>query len=160
MQGDAASVTQSEQLRQQKLMATSSRQREKEIRAANERRMQIQQQLLDEAMRVLARKREIPLVPTEEGSGLVHHQLWEGHGTALNICELKVPDVMPEQFIDFFRNRMEILPTYHKKVQIKAIDKDGDFQIVHQRFEMPFMINNRSMFNTYYLIDGSEPGEF
>lgn len=78
----------------------------------------------------------------------------------MNICELKVPDVMPEQFIDFFRNRMEILPTYHKKVQIKAIDKDGDFQIVHQRFEMPFMINNRSMFNTYYLIDGSEPGEF
>lgn len=31
---------------------------------------------------------------------------------------------------------------------------------MHQRYEMPFMINNRSFFNTYYHIDGSEPGEY
>lgn len=37
---------------------------------------------------------------------------------------------------------------------------DGDFVIVHQRFEMPLMISNRSFFNTYYHIDGSEPGEY
>lgn len=31
---------------------------------------------------------------------------------------------------------------------------------VHQRFEMPIMISNRSFFNTYYHIDGCEPGEY
>jgi len=35
-------------------------------------------------------------MPTDEDSNLVHHMMWEGHGTALNICEVKVPDVMPE----------------------------------------------------------------
>ena len=42
--------------------------------------------------------------------------MWEGNGTALNICEVKVEDVMPEQFIEYFKNQMEILPTYNKKV--------------------------------------------
>ena len=37
---------------------------------------------------------------------------------------------------------------------------DGDFKIVHQRYEMPIMISNRSFFNTYYHIDGCEPGEY
>ena len=86
--------------------------------------------------------------------------MWEGNGTALNICEVKVEDAMPEQFIEYFKNQMEILPTYNKKVQITPVDWDGDFQIVHQRFEMPFMINNRSFYNTYYHIDGCEPGEY
>ena len=69
-------------------------------------------------------------------------------------------DVMPEQFIEYFRNQMEILPSYNSKVSITPIDRDGDFQICHQRYEMPIMISNRSFFNTYYHIDGCEPGEY
>ena len=30
--------------------------------------------------------------------------MWEGNGTALNICEVKVQDVQPQQFIMYFRN--------------------------------------------------------
>lgn len=86
--------------------------------------------------------------------------MWEGNGTALNLCELRVSDVMPEQFIEFFRNQQNILPQYNKKVDIEVVDSDGDFKIYHQRFEMPFMINNRSFFNTYYHIDGCEAGEY
>ena len=54
----------------------------------------------------------------EEENSLVHHMMWEGNGTALNICEVKVPDVMPEQFIEFFKNQQEILPRYNHKVEI------------------------------------------
>ena len=57
--------------------------------------------------------------------------MWEGNGTALNICEVKVEDVMPEQFIEYFKHQMEILPTYNKNVRITPVDWDGDFQIVH-----------------------------
>lgn len=64
-------------------------------------------------------------------SSLVHHMMWEGNGTALNICEVKVPDVMPDQFIEFFKNQQEILPQYNRRVEISAIDKDGDFLIAH-----------------------------
>jgi hypothetical protein len=80
-------------------------------RRANERRMIIQQNLLDEATNLLARKREIPIVPADDDhAAIVHHQMWEGNGTALNICEVKVQDLMPDQFIGFFKNQMEILP--------------------------------------------------
>jgi hypothetical protein len=74
--------------------------------------------------------------------------------------EVKVQDVMPEQFIEYFKNQMEILPRYNSKVSITQIDRDGDFKIFHQRYEMPIMISNRSFFNTYYHIDGCEPGEY
>ena len=57
--------------------------------------------------------------------------MWEGNGTALNICEVKVEDVLPEQFIEYFKHQMEILPTYNKNVRITPVDWDGDFQIVH-----------------------------
>ena len=49
----------------------------------------------------------------------------------MNIVEVKVRDVMPEQFIEYFRNQMHILPKYNSKVNITPSDKDGDFQIVH-----------------------------
>ena len=52
------------------------------------------------------------------------------------------------------------MPSYNKKIFITPVDQDGDFQVVHQRYEMPFMIKNRSFFNTYYHIDGCEPGEY
>ena len=78
----------------------------------------MQQSLLEEAFRLLARKREIPIVTTDEENNLVQHQMWEGNGTALNICEVKVQDVMPNKFIDYFRNQMVILPSYNKKVKI------------------------------------------
>lgn len=55
---------------------------------------------------------------------------------------------------------MEILPTFNKKVRLRQVDSDGDFKIVHHRYKMPFMIANRSFFNTYYHIDGEEPGEY
>lgn len=99
-------------------------------------------------------------MPNDDESHLVHHMMWEGNGTALNICEVKVPDLMPEQFIEFFKNQQEILPQFNKKVEIQPIDKDGDFIVTHQRYEMPFMINNRSFFNAYYQIDGCETGEY
>ena len=53
--------------------------------------------------------------------------MWEGNGRALNICEVKVEDIMPEQFIEYFKNQMEILPKYNKKVQNRLVDWDGDF---------------------------------
>ena len=92
--------------------------------------MCIQQELLDEATHLISRKRELPVVLTDEENNLVQHQRWEGNG-ALNIVEVKVRDVMPEQFIEYFRNQMHILPKYNSKVNITPIDKDGDFQIVH-----------------------------
>ena len=73
-------------------------------RQANERRMLLQQRLLDEAMQLLSRKREIPVVLNDEENNMVQHQVWEGNGTALNICEVKVQDVTPEQFIDYFKH--------------------------------------------------------
>ena len=98
---------------------------------------------------------------TDEENNLVQHQMWEGNGgTALSIVEVKVRDLQPEQFIEYFKNQIKILPEYNKSVKITPVDWDGDFQIVHNRFEMPFMISNRSFFNTYYHIDGSEPGEY
>ena len=39
--------------------------------------------------------------------------------------------MMPEQFIEYFKNQIEILPKYNKKVKNDPIDWDGDFQIVH-----------------------------
>ena len=59
---------------------------------------------------------------TDEENNLVQHQMWEGNGTALNICEVKVEDVMPSQFIEYFKNQMEILPTYNKKILITEVD--------------------------------------
>ena len=100
-------------------------------RSADERRMQLQQDLLNEATLLLSRKREIPVVLTDDENNLVQHQMWEGNGTALNICEVKVQDVMPEQFIEYFRNQQNILPSYNRKVNITPIDWDGQFQIVH-----------------------------
>ena len=72
--------------------------------------MQLQQELLNEATQLIARKREIPLVHTDEQYHLVHHQMWEGNGTALNICEVKVQGVYPDQFIDYFQNQADVLP--------------------------------------------------
>ena len=91
---------------------------------------------------------------------MVHHMTWEGNGTALNICEIKVRDIMPEKFIELLRVQHEIIHEMNTKIKIQTIDTDGDFKITHQRYEMPFMIANRSFFNTYYHIDGCEPGEF
>lgn len=53
--------------------------------------------------------------------------MYEGNGTVLNICEVKVLDIMPERFNEFFRNQMEILPTFNNKVKISLVDMDGDF---------------------------------
>ena len=86
--------------------------------------------------------------------------MWEGNGTALNIIECKVNNVHPNKFIDYFKNVVTLLPQYNKKVKLTPIDSDGPFQIVHQRYTMPFMISTRSFFNTYYHIDGCEPGEY
>lgn len=49
---------------------------------------------------------------------------------------------------------------HKKKMKVTPIDWDGDFQVVHQRYEMPLCINNRSFINTYYQIEGCEPGEY
>ena len=79
---------------------------------------------------------------------------------ALSICEVKVQGVLPERFIDFFKNQVEVLPKYNNKLKLTPLEYDGDFQIVHWRLEMPFMITNRSFFNTYYHIEGAEAGEY
>ena len=78
-------------------------------------------------MHLLSRKRDIPIVLSDEENNMMQHQVWEGNGTALNICEVKVEDVLPEKFIEYFRNQMSILPTYNKKIFITPVDQDGDF---------------------------------
>ena len=45
-------------------------------------------------------------------------------------------------------------------MRITRLPDDHGFKVVHQRVEMPFLISNRSFFNCYYEIDGSEPGEY
>ena len=45
-------------------------------------------------------------------------------------------------------------------MKVKKVDEDAGFTIVHQRWKMPWMLSNRSFFNTYYHIDGCEPGEY
>ena len=35
--------------------------------------------------------------------------MWEGNGTALNICEVKVEDVMPSQFIEYFTKPFKVI---------------------------------------------------
>ncbi len=53
-----------------------------------------------------------------------------------------------------------MLPTYDKRITIKEVDKEDNFDIHHWRFEMPLLITNRSFFNTQYHIEGSETGEY
>ena len=83
--------------------------------------MQLQQELLDEGMRLLARKKDFPVVLTDEANNLVQHQLWERVGTAVNIVEVKVPGVLPDQFISYFRNQSEILQ-FNKTIHIHRVD--------------------------------------
>ena len=55
------------------------------------------------------------MVVTDEENNLVQHGMWEGNGgVALNICEVKVRDLQPEQFIEYFKNASQILPEYNK----------------------------------------------
>ena len=86
---------------------------------------------MDEATKLIARKREIPVVHHDEENCLVQHQIWEGNRVALNICEVRVLDVYPEQFIDYLKKNMATVPHHSKKVKVTPIDWDGDFQIVH-----------------------------
>ena len=47
-------------------------------------------------MQLLKRKCEFKEVHSyEENLNLVQHSLWESNGTALNICEAKVMDILP-----------------------------------------------------------------
>ena len=66
-------------------------------------------------------------MPADDESNMVHHMMWEGNGTGLNICEIKVKDIMPERFIELLRNQKEALPQYNHKVHITPVDRDGDF---------------------------------
>jgi len=52
------------------------------------------------------------------------------------------------------------MPKYNKHVKVRIIDNDSGFTVTHQRWKMPVMIANRSFFNTYYYVDGCEPGEY
>lgn len=39
---------------------------------------------------------------------------------------------MPDQFIEYFKNSVKVLPTINKKVMmIDVVDQEGDFQVVH-----------------------------
>ena len=57
-------------------------------------------------------------MPADDESNMVHHMSWEGNGCALNICEIKVKDIMPDRFVELLKNQKDILPTYNQKVQI------------------------------------------
>ena len=111
-------------------------------------------------MELLERKNDIPVIKDDKENHFKQHQLWEEQGIALNICEARIRDLLPIQFIEVLRNQLTTLPAYNKKVNLQKVDTDGDFDIIHQRYEMPFMIYNRSFFNTYYNIEGCEPGEY
>ena len=67
---------------------------------------------------------------------------------------------MPEKFIESFKNWENVLPAFNKRVRIDPVEKEGDFKIYHYHVEMPGLVRHRSFFNTYYHIDGSEPGEY
>ena len=43
---------------------------------------------------------------------------------------------------------------------MSRLPNEQQFRLVHQRLEMPFIFKERSFYNTYYEIDGSEPGEY
>ena len=86
-------------------------------------------------------------------------QKWEGN-TPLTIGEIRAHGIQPEKFIHYFSHYHELLPTYDKRISIQCVEKDGDFEVYHYKYEMPLLISNRSFFNTQYLIEGSEPGEY
>lgn len=52
------------------------------------------------------------------------------------------------------------MPKHNKMIKVRVIDEDAGFIVVHQRWKMPWMLSNRSFFNTYYHVDGCEPGEY
>lgn len=63
---------------------------------ASERRMQLQQELLDEACHYLQRKRDIPVVFQDDEANLVLHHVWEDGQLPLTLCEVKVLDILPD----------------------------------------------------------------
>ena len=126
---------------------------------AFEHRMHIQQQLLDLASSVIANRFDMPIVHEDKERSLIVHQRWEGN-SPLTVLEVIADGVPPQKFINFFHNQHEIMPKYNKVVKVTKIDEDAGFMVVHQRWKMPFMLSNRSFFNTYYHIDGCEPGEY
>ena len=69
----------------------------------HERRMLIQQELLDEAQRYLNMKRKIPIVYEDEEQRLIVLQQWT-NDIPLTICEMRVDGVFPDQFIEFFQS--------------------------------------------------------
>ena len=53
-----------------------------------------------------------------------------------------------------------MLPRYFDGVTVKRLPDENGFKMVYMGMEMPFLITNRSFYNCYYEIDGSEPGEY
>lgn len=121
--------------------------------------MQLQQQLLNRAFHLLKKKKDIPVIVEDPEQGLILRQEWNDN-SPLTITELRAHGLMPQQFIDFFKHQHEIVPEYSQNITFTKIDRDEGFDVFHQRFQMPFLITNRSFFNTTYHIDGSEPGEY
>lgn len=108
---------------------------------------------------MLANRHEMPIVHEDKERSLIVHQRWEGN-SPLTVLEVVADGVPPQKFIQFFHNQHEIMPKYNKMIKVKKIDEDAGFLVVHQRWKMPWMMSNRSFFNTYYHIDGCEPGEY
>jgi hypothetical protein len=93
-----------------------------------------------------------------ERSFLVRQQ-WESD-TPFTVVEIRADGIMPEKFIQLFQHFEEQMPEYFETVRTMRLADDHGFKIIHQRITMPVLVFNRSFFNCYYQIDGSEPGEY
>lgn len=111
------------------------------------------------AQHFLSIRHEIPVVHEDRDLDFYIHQRWDGN-SPLTVLEIRADNIQPEKFIQFFQHYEEKMPLFQENVRITRLPNDHGFKVVHQRVEMPFLISNRSFFNCYYEIDGSEPGEY
>lgn len=52
------------------------------------------------------------------------------------------------------------MPRFTKDLKCQSLPPVNGFRTIHQRIEMPILMSNRSLFTTYYDIDGLQPGEY
>lgn len=76
------------------------------------------------------------------------------------MLEIRADGIHPDRFIELFSHFEELMPQMIDGARVQTLGTENGFKIVHQRIEMPFLMYNRSFFNCYYEIEGSEPGEY
>lgn len=87
------------------------------------------------------------------------HQRWDGQ-QPLTVLEIRADGIPPARFIQLFQHFEDLFPKFTKDVKCQPLPSVNGFRMVHQRIEMPILMSNRSLFTTYYDIDGLQPGEY